>query len=173
MWCHHRWLTGFQILQVNLEPGLACSFNMFSSIYFQQQFCYQAPFPQMSMMYQMPLGLWLIWHLQRCLVTIPAMASQRLHVGDFCIALLPDTSCESWYVQSPNLIIDATEGTNHSSTESFKRSMNGTIPCNSRVMVFSRCFQHVWPHTYESLFHNPSGWPCSCCKDGSNTKILK
>ena len=40
----------FQILLVNLEPGL----------HFQQQFCYQAPFPQMSMMSQMPLGLWLI-----------------------------------------------------------------------------------------------------------------
>ena len=46
---------GFQILLVNLEPGLH-----FSS------FCYQAPFPQMSRMSQMPLGLWLIWHLQRC-----------------------------------------------------------------------------------------------------------
>ena len=65
--------------------------------------------------------------------------------------LLPDTSGESRYVQSTHLIIDATEGTNHSSTESFKRNMNGTLPCNSRIMVLSRCFQHVWPYTYKIL----------------------
>ena len=95
----------------------------------------------MSMMSQMPLGLWLIWHLQRCWGCMLEIFAP----------LLPDTSGASWYVQSPHLIIDATEGTNHSSTESFKRNMNRTIPCNSRIMVLSRRFQHVWPYTYKIL----------------------
>lgn len=80
-------------------------------------------------------------------------------------ALLPDASGESWYVQWTHLIIDATEGTNHISTESFKRNMNRTIPCNSRVMVLSRCFQHVWPDTYKIL---KSAFPPS--KDAGSRK---
>ena len=164
---------------------LWCWFSI-CSVHFQLQFCYQAPFPQMSMMYQMPLGLWLIWHLQSCLVTNPGIELEnghlqdddflfftepwleeedlfwrnlgaeniskvRLFVGDFCgiVCRYKWWKCVCTVTKPHHLLMG---GTNHSSTESFKRSVNGTIPYNSRIMVLSRCFQHVWPHTYERLW---------------------
>ena len=59
-------------------------------------------------------------------MTNPAMELENRHLQDDlkgCLlemfaSLLADTSGESGYVQSPNLIIDVTGGTNRSSTES-------------------------------------------------------